>query len=300
MANVTVTSAANFIPEIWANLALEALRNRLVLANLVTRDTALGEFTQGDILHIPVPGTFTANNKVANTNVTLQVPTDSVIDVTLNKHKEVSFLIEDPVRAQQNQDVMGRYVRNAIVPLAEAIESDLFALYAGLSQSVGTSGTDITPAVFRSAILKMNQANVDTSQLYAILSAKDSMALLADTNLATYFANSNTKAITEAEVGRLYGSTIYSSNLVPVVAGSPNSTKNLMVTPDFAVLAMRGLPTDGGGAPVDQRNYPDPESNLTFRMTTSYNANALGVQVTFDVLYGVAELRDLAGVVMLA
>jgi hypothetical protein len=73
-----------------------------------------------------------------------------------------------------------------------------------------------------------------------------------------------------------------------------------MVTPDFAVLAMRGLPTDGGGAPVDQRNYPDPESNLTFRMTTSYNANALGVQVTFDVLYGVAELRDLAGVVMLA
>jgi hypothetical protein len=35
-------------------------------------------------------------------------------------------------------------------------------------------------------------------------------------------------------------------------------------------------------------------------MTTSYNPNALGVQVTFDVLYGVAELRDLAGVVMLA
>jgi hypothetical protein len=124
------------------------------------------------------------------------------------------------------------------------------------------------------------------------------MALLADANLAQYFANSNTQAITDANIGRIYGSTIYQSNMVPVVAGSPNSTKNLMVTPDFAVLAMRGLPVDGSG--VDQRNYQDPNSNLVFRMTTSYNPNALGVQVTFDVLYGVAELRDLAGVVMLA
>jgi hypothetical protein len=300
MANVTVTSAANFIPEIWANQALLALKNRLVLANFVTTDSDIAPFTQGDILHLAVPGTFTANNKVANTNVTLQVPTDSVIDVTLNKHKEVSFLIEDIVRAQQNQDVMGRYIRNAVTPLAEAIEADLFALYAGLSQSVGTSGTDLTPAVFRAALQKMMAANIDVTELAAVVSAKDYIALLGDANLATYFANTNPNSIREAQVGRLYGSTINQSNMVPVVAGAPNSTKNLMVTPDFAVLATRGMPTDGGGAPVDQRNYADPDSGLTFRMTTSYNASALGVQVTFDVLYGVAELRDLAGVVMLA
>lgn len=300
MANVTVTSATQFIPEIWANQALLALRNRIVLANFVTKDTDIAPFTEGDILHIPVPGTFTANNKVANTNVTLQVPTDSNIDVTLNKHKEVSFLVEDIVRAQQNQDVMARYIRNAVIPLAEAIESDLFALYAGLSQSVGTSGTDITPAVFRSALAKLMAANIDVTELAAVVSAKDYIALLGDASLATYFANTNPASIREAQVGRLYGSTINQSNLVPVVAGSPNSTKNLMVTPDFAILAMRGMPTDGGGAPIDQRNYADPDSGLGFRMTTSYNPNALGVQVTFDVLYGVAELRDLAGIVMLA
>lgn len=296
MANVTTTSAANFIPEIWANMALEALRNRIVLANLVTRDSDIASFTEGDILHIPVPGTFVANNKAINTAVTLQVPTDSVIDVTLNKHKEVSFLIEDPVRAQSNQDVMQRYVRNAIIPLAEAIESDLFGLYAGLSQTVGTTAVDLTPAVIRAAMAKLDAANVDTSQTYAVISTKDKYALLADASLAAYFATSNPEAIRQGLVGPLYGSTIYSSNLVPLVT---TSTKNLMVTPDFAILAMRGMPTDGGGAPVDQQIYQDPNSNLVFRMTTSYSASFLGVQVTFDVLYGVAELRDLAGVVML-
>ena len=298
MANVTVTSATQFIPEVWANMALEALRNRIVLANLVTRDSELASFTYGDILHIPVPGTFVANNKVANANVTLQVPTDSNIDVTLNKHKEVSFLVEDPVRAQANQDVMARYVANAIIPLAEVIETDLFALYAGLSQTVGTSGTDVTPAVLRTAIGMLNTANIDSQGRYAILSGKDSMALLADASLAAYFANSNTQAITDANVGRLYGLNLFNSNLVPVVAGSPNSTKNLVLTHDAFVLALRGLPVNEAPG-VDQRNYQDPKSGLVFRMTTSYNPNALGVQVTFDVLYGVAELRDKAGVVVL-
>jgi hypothetical protein len=298
MANINVTSAANFIPEVWANTALQALRNRIVLASIVTKDSDIASFTQGSVLHIPVPGTFVANNKVTNTPVTLQVPTDSKIDVTLNKHKEVTFLIEDPVRAQANQDVMQRYARNAVIPLAEAIEADLFALYATLTQSVGVSGTDVSAAEVRAALQKLWAANVDITDLYAVTSAKDSMALLSDSTLANYFAFSNTQAIKSAEVGELYGSNIKQSNMVPVVAGSPASTKNLMLTPDAFIMAMRGLPTDGGVG-VDQQNYQDPVSGLTLRMTTSYSANNLGVQVTFDVLYGVAVLRNVAGVVML-
>lgn len=292
MANVTVTSATNFIPEIWANMALTALRNRIVIANLVTRDSDISAFTEGSILHIPVPGTFVANNKVANTNVTLQVPTDSRIDVTLNKHKEVSFLVEDPVAAQANQDVMTRYVRNAIIPLAESIENDLMALYAGLSQSVG-SAVALTPATVQAARKKLNDANVDTANRSLIV--KDDTPLLADATLAPYFSNTNPQAIREGSIGRLYGFDVFQSNLIVF----STNTKNLAITPDAFILALRGLPENQAPG-VDQRNYQDPESNLVFRMTTSYNPSALGVQVTFDVLYGVAELRDLAGVVVIS
>ena len=46
-----------------------------------------------------VSGALTVNDKAANTAVTLQTPDDSAVSVTLNKHKEVSFLIEDIARA---------------------------------------------------------------------------------------------------------------------------------------------------------------------------------------------------------
>lgn len=299
MPNITTTTAANFIPEIWAQSALQALRSRIRLAKLVTRDTDVASFESGDILHIPVAGTFTANNKTAGSNVTTQAPTDGVVDVTLNKHKEVTIVVEDPVRAQANQDVIARYARNAAIPLAHAIEDDLFALYSGFSTTpIGTSGTDLTSGVLRTARKTMNDNNLDEIGRFGIVSTKDEIALMADSGLSAYFANSRPDTIQNGNLGQVYGIDLWVSNRVPVVAGSPNSTKNLFGNADMAMLAMRGLPIDGVG--VDQMNVTDPESGLVIRQTVSYNAQALGYQITWDVLYGVAELRDAAGFVALS
>jgi hypothetical protein len=41
------------------------------------------------------------------------------------------------------------------------------------------------------------------------------------------------------------------------------------------------------------------EDGIGLRVTMSYNADYLGVQVTVDVLYGFAELRDAFGVVVI-
>ena len=40
------------------------------------------------------------------------------------------------------------------------------------------------------------------------------------------------------------------------------------------------------------------EDGIGIRVTMGYNAAQLGVQVTIDCLYGVAELRDAFGVVV--
>lgn len=299
MPNVTVTTAQNFIPEIWAQSAMQQLRANIVLARLVTRDTDVAPFAQGDVLHIPFPGTMTANDKAAGGAVTLQAPTDSEVTVTLNKHKEVSFLVEDPVRATMNQDIIDRYGREAAAALAQAIESDLFALYAGLSQSVGTSGTDITAATVRSARKKLNDSKAPQSNRHLVISTKDEIALLADSSLASYFAF-RSGAVPEGALGQLYGFTVWTSQLVPVVSGTPNSTKNLAFTPEFAILAMRALPEPPPNSGARSAVVRDPDSGLVLRVTMSYNPTYLGVQVTYDVLYGVAELRDAAGVVVLS
>jgi len=301
MANITTTTASAFIPEIWAQRALEVLRANIVLARLVTKDTDVATFQFGDVLHIPYPGTFTANDKAANTAVTLQTPSGGAdISVTLNKHKEVSFLLEDVVRAQANQDLMDRYISAAVPPIAQAIETDLFALYAGLSTTVGTSGTNISAATVLAARKALNDNRVPLAPRHLVVSPKDEIALFSDSNLATYFANARSEAIEQGAIGPLYGFTVWMSQLVPVVSGTPNSTKNLAFAPDFAILAMRALPEPPAGSGARSAAVRDPESGLVIRVTSAYNPTFLGVQVTIDVLYGVAELRDEAGVVVLS
>jgi hypothetical protein len=300
MANITRTSAGSFIPQIWANTALEILRNKVVAAKLVTRDSDVAAFQVGDTLNIPYPGAFTANDKAANTAVTLQVPTATTTSVTLNKHKEASFLIEDAARATANQDLIARYMEAAIVPIAESIESDILGLYSSFTNTVGTSGTDITAATVRSARKKLNDNKAPQDKRVLIVSDKDEIALLGDSNLQNYFAFSQTQGVAEGSIGRLYGFDVYQSQLVPAIAGSPVSTKNLAFDPGAVILAMRGLPDAPAGSGAQTSVVQDPISGLSLRVTMAYNASNLGVQVTVDVLYGVAKLRDEKAVVVLS
>lgn len=300
MTNITRTTAGSFIPQVWANTALEILRNRVVLAKLVTRDSDVAAFQVGDVLNIPYPGAFSANDKAANTSVTLQSPTATTTSVTLNKHKEASFLIEDAARATANQDLIARYMEAAIVPIAEAIESDLLGLYSSFSNSVGTSGTDITAATIRAARKKLNDLKAPVDNRALVVSTKDEISILGDTSLQSFFAFAQASAVKEGSIGRVYGFDIFASQLVPVVTGTPNSTKNLAFNPGAIILAMRGLPDAPAGTGAQTAVVQDPISGLSLRVTMAYNAANLGVQVTVDVLYGVAKLRDEKAVVVLS
>ncbi len=51
--NITTTTAATFIPEIWSDEIIATYRKNLVLANLVKKMSFKGK--KGDTLHIPAP-----------------------------------------------------------------------------------------------------------------------------------------------------------------------------------------------------------------------------------------------------
>ena len=298
MADITKAVASPFIPQIWANTALEVLRSKIVLAKLVTRDSDIAAFQVGDTLNIPYPGVFTANDKAANTPVTLQTPTATTTTVVLNKHKEASFLVEDAARATANQDIMARYMEAAVIPLAEQIESDLMAVGATFTSTVGTYGTDISAATVRSArkLLNDNKAPIDGRVL--VVSDKDEIALLGDSTLQNYFAFAQQQGVAEGSIGRLYGFDVYSSQLVPATGSAPVNTKNIAFHPGAMILAMRGLPEAVAGSGAQTAVVNDPTSGLALRVTIAYNAANLGHQVTVDVLYGVAKLRDEKGVLV--
>lgn len=303
MANVNNAAVGPFIPEIWANEALEILRSNIVLAPLVTRDTDItNAFSVGSKLHIPYAGTLVANDKTTNTPVTKQVPTSTDTTVTLNKHKEATVVVEDFTAAQANPVLMQSLIRAQIVALAEQIETDLFATYTAFSGTLGTSGTDLTAATVRAVNKKFTDNKIQRGNRHLVLSTKDSTALLADPNLAQFFAyNAGRGELTNGLItSDLYGVSIHESQLVPVVAGTPNSTKNLAFDPGAIIMASRRLPDAPQGTGAVQSVVTDPVSGLALRVTMSYNADNLGVQVTMDTLYGVAKLRDEKGFVVLA
>lgn len=303
MANITKTLAdtSGFIPQVWAQRALDVLRANIVLAKLVTKDTDFEPGWVGKTLNIGYPGTFTAGDKAADTSATVQTPTGgATVAVTLNKHKYVDFIVEDVARAQASGELLDRYINPAIIAIAEVLESDLFALYAGLATSIGTSGTDITAALVRTARKTLNDAKVPKAGRFMVVSDKDEIALLGDTNLSAYFANSKPDAIAEGSIGRLSGFDIYSSQLVPVVTGTPNSTKNLAGTKDMFILASRPFRDPPGQSGVQATTVVDPASGLAIRVLSQYSMGDRGQRIGFDILYGVSELRDPCGLVVLS
>ena len=284
--------------------ALAQLRSNLVLVKRVNRNYENEVAQYGKAVTIPFFGALTANDKTAGSDVTVQDATSTGITVTLNKHKESTFIIEDIDKALSRGDILQGYMGSAITVLAEKVESDLIALYSGLSQEIGTGGTDVTAALIRTARKTLTDAKAPTSNRTLLLSTKDVNALMAADSQFLMAVNQrgNAQTLEEGIIGRYMGFDVMESQLVPVVtADNPDSTHNIAFHKDAFALVVRPLPTDipgnlGAVASIVQ----DPESGLGLRVVLSYNGNRLGVQCTVDILYGVAELRDTFGVEVLS
>lgn len=307
MANITTTEGDAFIPEIWANEALEILRSNIVMAPLVTKDSELSAAQVGDTLHIPFVGTLKANDKKENSPVTLQAATATDTTVKLDKHKEATILVEDFARTVAQPTLMTSYQQAQIVALAEAVESDLIATSSTFSGSLGTAGTDLDAATLRAVNKKFTDNKVARGNRHLLISTKDSAALQADASLQNFFAF-NESARGDISNGliasNIYGLSLHESQLVPEVKGAadtdPTTTNNFAFDPGAVILASRPLAAAPVGSGAAQAAVTDPASGLVLRVTMSYSPDQLGVQITYDVLYGVAKLRDEKGFTVLA
>lgn len=296
MANIGTGELSNSIATVVAAEALGYLKKNTVLARLVSRDWDNEVQTHGQVVTIPYSGALSVNDKAADTAVTLQTPSDSAYTVTLNKHKEVSFLIEDIGRALARPDWLSIYMEDGLAMLSEQVDTDIAALYSGLSQSIDASA-GLGEDDFRLARRYLNTAKAPMSQRYAVIHEDAEYELLG----IEKFVNQDYKAqlgadslgLINAFSGRYVGFDVFTSQNIPTAT----THKNLFFHKNAMVLATRPLPPAPGGAGVIQRVMH--EDGMGLRVTVSYNPNHLGVQVTIDVLYGVAELRDAFGVVVL-
>jgi hypothetical protein len=292
MANITTTEVNDSLATIIAAEALGYLKANTVLARLVARDWDDTVASYGQSVQIPFRGSLSVNDKSANTVVTLQAPADTKVTVTLNKHKEISFLIEDIARFLARPDFLNGYIEDSLKLLAEQIDSDIAGLYSGLSQTIdATAG--LSESHFRQARKLLNTAKAPLSDRVAVLHEDAEYEMLGIEKVVNRdYQEALGRAANAAMVGRFMGFDVFMDQKIVTAV----SQKNLFIHRNAFVLATRPLASAPAGMGVIQRVME--EDGFGLRCTLSYNPDHLGVQCTCDVLYGVAELRDNHGVVV--
>ncbi len=296
-ANVTQAGAGianNFIPALWSDEVIGSYKSNLVLANLVTKMSHKGK--KGDTIHIPAPSRGTASQKAANTQVTLSAATNSMVNISIDKHYEYSKLIEDIAEVQALASMRKFYTEDAGYALATQVDDDLFALAEGLQGgTVGGSGaaawekaviggngttlytgassnaSDITDAGIRKMILTLDNADVPMDSRVLVLPPVAANDLLGINRFTEQQFIGNGDAIKTGKIGQIYGIDVYVTNNAPTVG---TDRVGLLMHKDALVLA----------------------EQVGVRTQTQYKQEYLGDLFTADTIYGTGELRNDAGV----
>lgn len=295
MANITTTEVGDSIATIVAAQALGRLRSNMVMARLIARDWDTEVAQHGQTVQIPFRGALTVNDKSANTQYTLQTPADTKVDVTLNKHKEVSFLIEDLAKALARPDMLQGYVDDGMIAIAEQIDADLLALYSGLSQSINATSTagPLVVADFVEGRRLLNVAKAPMTERYAVLHPTAAAEILADTSFTNrdYRGPAEESALVNGFLGNIAGFIVHEDQNTVETGGEQ---KNVFFQKNAFALVTRPLPNPEAGTGVIVKIMD--EEGIGIRVMISYQHLLGGHLVTIDCLYGVAELRDTHGV----
>ena len=293
--NTTTTVAGNFIPELWSDEVIGAYKSNLVAANLVTRINHKGK--KGDTIHIPVPSRGSASAKAAGSQVTLSAATNSVVNVSLDKHYEYSKLIEDIAEVQSLSSMRKFYTDDAGYALSKQVDTDLLALAEGFQGgTVGGSGasayenaviggdgttaftgnspnaTDIADAGIRKMILTLDNADVPMDGRSLIIPPVAANDLLGINRFTEQRYIGSGDAIKTGNIGMIYGVDVYVSSNCPTTEGSDRV--GLLMHKDAMCLA----------------------EQVGVRSQTQYKQEYLGDLYTSDCIYGIAELRNDAAV----
>lgn len=286
---VTISTAATFIPEIWSDEIVAAYKKNLVAANLFKKMSFAGK--KGDTVHLPSPTRGSAAIKAANTQVTLIAATEGDVAVSIDKHYEYSRLIEDIVEAQALSSLRRFYTDDAGYALARQVDTSMIQLgrtfnggsgvtYGGAyiggdGTTAYTSGSSnasaLTSAGIRRTVQRLDDADVPMEGRFFLIppSARNTLMGINEYTAQSFVGEvGGGNTIRNGEIGSLYGIPVFVSSNADTATGGARIA--LMGHKDAAVL-------------VEQQGV---------RSQTQYKQEYLGTLYTADTLYGVKELRD--------
>lgn len=266
--NITLTTAASWIDEIWSPELLTAVEFNIVVAGLFDDKSSL--MPHGDVFHYPEVHNLTADTKAPSTDLTPQTITEPDQTFTVNTHQAVPFLVEDIAEVQSKYSIRQAYTDRAGYALARAMDVAGANLFDdNTTQTVGTLATELTDASMRRAWQYLTDSAAPTGRRYIAISPGAYAGLLnLDKYVArTYVGEESLAAVRQAKVGNIYGAEIYITQLTPGTA--PSSSGQMWEHSHFFKIVQRS-PT----------------------VHTEYRALSVGMVVVMDQIYGVFEKQE--------
>ena len=267
--NVTITTAASFIPEMWRDAILDYAERKFQMRNQVL-DFSSMLAGGGDILNIPKVTEETAASKSAGTAVTYTNNTDGVIQLAVDQHHYEAKRIEDIVRVQESADLFNAYAQSMGYALAKKVENYLALLVQGATGNDVSLSSDntFTTALIRSGLQKLLDAGHDYTDgehyFYCSPAAYMSLLSLGD--------------FTEAQKRR--------------DAENPLASGRIINAYGLEVYASTDWDDDGGSgdetATIFNKNSVYFAQQLAPRVQSSYDIDHLATSVVADVLFGAA------------
>mgnify|MGYP003652441770 FL=1 len=268
--NVTKTTAANFIPEMWRDAILDYAERKFVLRNQVS-DFSSMLAGGGDILNIPKVAEDTAAAKSAGSAVTYQNNTDGVIQLAVDQHHYEAKRIEDIVKVQESADLFNAYAQSMGYALAKKVENylavDVLQAATGNDTALAADNT-FTTALLRTGLQKLLDAGFDYTDgdhnLYCSPASYMSLLALGD------FTDANVRGD----------------------GAAPHAQGKIMSAYGLNVFPSTDWDDDGGTgdetATIFNRQSVYFAQQVAPRVQSSYDIDHLATSVVADVLFGAA------------
>lgn len=287
----TGTDLAVFIPAVWGEKINDFFKAQLIMADFFMNrsDELVGG---GNIVYTPGITEMTAYAKTNATAVTLNSPTETKVTLTVATQYEVSFQIEDIEAAQvkRSYTIQEIYAKNAAYTIGNVLESAISALFAGFSNTVGASTSNLADSEIRQAIATLESNKVPgmySGEVAFFVHPNTFWRQIQNIDKFSLAVNSPVNDPTAKKpMASLYGIPVYVSANLSSSAGSRLNALASKNAIQWATLSL-GVASKSNGI-VGKHGI---------RVQSNYIPEYLATLTTVDICYGVIEnLPDLQAV----
>jgi hypothetical protein len=319
-----------FLATKWIDEAIVTYEQALQLGDKISKIDFSGQ--KGDALVLPSLTTRgTPSAKAEDTQVTLITRTDGEVTLSLNKHYEYSFLIEDRTAIQALDSLLREYMADMGYGLARRKDQDIWMamkdMQGGSNFSGAVIGSDgstawsgiangntgnaaaLTDAGIRKIIQTLDDSDNPMMDRHLVIPPVERNNIMGLARFTEQAFVGNGDTIRNGVIGNMYGVNVSVSTNCPFVhldTADGDDVFNFASTAigTGSVSSETGetvtVTTDGGVAgrvaAMFHKDAVVMADQLDIRLQKQYKQEYLGDLHTADCLYGVTEKRDYGAV----